>query len=74
MTPYLKITKAKEDRRLAQVVEQLPCKLKTLSSNPSTERREGGMDEGREGGKEGRKGGREGGKERSFFIPLHTLW
>jgi hypothetical protein len=34
--PISEITKAKRDRSRAQVVEHLPSKLKTLSSNPST--------------------------------------
>jgi hypothetical protein len=33
---YLKITKVKRARGMAQVVEHLPSKLKVLSSNPSS--------------------------------------
>jgi hypothetical protein len=34
--PYLKIIQSKKKRETAQVVQQLPRKSKTLSSNPST--------------------------------------
>jgi hypothetical protein len=62
--PYLKKKKIRAKRAggVAQVVELLPSKCETLSSNPSI-RKEGRREGGEEGTEEEREGRRKGGRK-----------